>query len=320
MGRTLDTLRHGDPRRTAPAASATPADSAPPEECVVDWTLQEEVPFIEVGGPGKKVEVSPLLMKHPPQHTVQPPHPPLGKALAAPKAAPVVNLTEAKPMAVAFEVWPGSAGPASVATEVIAYHQPDHPVSKDYVALFEKLMQSHAGQGPHMFLLCGVKPRVGTSTVLLNLAVVAARSHRRVAALDMNLACPALAARLGHAGSIGVQDVIAGRTAIGQAVVPTPIPALAMVPAGAAEKKTGPHAAQALAYLAAWLRERHDLILVDGPCVEQVAEIAVLAPCTDGVYLVLPQGDADAVARGVAPAIARMGGSLRGLIHTHFES
>jgi Mrp family chromosome partitioning ATPase len=319
MGRTLDTLRHGETHRTPSASSTHALDAAPPEECVVDWTLQEEVPFIEIGGPGKKVELSPSLVKHPPQAKVQAPHSPLGQSLAAPKAAPIVDLTEARPMAVAFEVWPGSPARAGIAAEVIAYHQPDHAVSKDYAILFEKMMQSHAGPGPHWVLLCGLKPRVGTSTVLLNLAVVAARMRRRVAVVDMNLARPALAARLGHAGPHGVHDVLSGSVAIGQAVVPTLIPALSLLPAGSTGKKNGTLTAEAVAWLAAWLRERHDLIFVDGPCVEEAADIAVLAPGADGVYLVLPQGESDSVARGIAPSISRMGGRLRGLIHTHFE-
>src|SRR5207244_4649026 len=117
MGRTLDTLRHGEPQRAVRASSPPrPAPDLPAEDCVTDWTLQEEVPFIEVGGPGKSVELSPSLVRHPPQAKVQPPHPPLSMSLATPKPAPVVNLTEARPMAVVFEVWPGPTATAGVAT------------------------------------------------------------------------------------------------------------------------------------------------------------------------------------------------------------
>ena len=316
MGRTLDTLRHGEPQRAARLSVATPPpENTPPEDCVVDWTLQEEVPYVEVGG-GKGVELSPLLVKHPPQAKVQPPHPALGKTL---KTTPVVNLTEAKPMAVAFEVWPGPAVPAGIAPEVITHHYPDHPVSKEYTALFDKLIQGHAGPGPHVLMLCGQRPRVGTSTVLLNLAVLAARLRRRVAVVDANLARPGLAARLGHGEPAGVQDVLAGSLAVGQALAATAIAALHLLPAGGASKKSGPLTAEAVAWLTAWLRDRYDAILIDGPCVEDAADLAVLAPNADGIYLVLPQGETDSVARGIAQTIARMGGRLRGLIHTHFE-
>src|SRR5258708_13831918 len=131
MGRTLYTLRHADPHRAVRATGpARPASDVQPEECVVDWTLQEEVPFIEVGGPGKSVELSASLVKHPAQAKVQPPHPPLGKGfvppksaeasnaaevvVAAAKATPVVNLTVARPITAAFQVWPCPSGPAAV--------------------------------------------------------------------------------------------------------------------------------------------------------------------------------------------------------------
>ncbi len=299
----------------------TPAlvDSAVPEECVVDWTLQEEVPYVEVGAPGKGVEMSPLLVKHPPQAKVQPPHPPLGKSFAGAKPAAVVNLTDPKPMTVAFEAWPGPLAPAGVAPEVIAHHQPEHAVSKEYAALFDKMMQTHAGPGPHVLMLCGLRPRVGTSTVLLNLAVITARLRRRVVVLDLNLARPGLAIRLGHVGVAGVHDVIAGSVAIGSAVVSTAVPGLHLLPAGAAGKKHGLLTGEAMSWLMCWLRERYDVILVDGPAVEEASDLAVLAPNADGIYLVLPQSDADSAASGIAQSIARMGGRLRGLIHTHFE-
>jgi Mrp family chromosome partitioning ATPase len=316
MGRTLDTLRHSEAHRTARAAVAPPAGT-PPEECVVDWTLQEEVPFIEVGAPGKSVEVSPLLVKHPPQAKVQPPHPPLAKGVA--KAPAVVNLTETKPMAVAFEAWPGPAIAPGIAVEVIAHHQPEHPVSKEYASLLDKILQTHTGPGPHVLMLCGIRPRVGASTVLLNLAVIAARRRRRVAVADINRARPSLATRLGHVGSASVQDVIAGSLAIGQAVAATVIPALHLLPCGGPVKASDPLCAEAVSWLTAWLRERFDVILIDGPCVEETADLAVLTASTDGIYLVLPQGEGVAATRCVAQTIARMGGRLRGLIHTHFE-
>ena len=202
MGRTLDTLRQADSQCASRAFGPAKPAADVPEECVVDWTLQEEVPFIEVGGPGKSVELSPSLVKHPPQIKVQPPHPPLAKGLAGPRIAEAplaVNLTEARPMAVVFEAWPGPTAAAGIAIEIIAHHQPEHPVSKEYAALFDKMVQGLQGAAPHVLMFCGLKPHVGTSTVLLNLAVVAARHHQRVAALDMNLARPGLAPDLGTA-------------------------------------------------------------------------------------------------------------------------
>ncbi len=65
MGRMLETLKLGENRRV-PAELSNP-EAAPVLDCVTDWEIAEEVPYIEVGGPNKKVELSPGLVKHPPQ-------------------------------------------------------------------------------------------------------------------------------------------------------------------------------------------------------------------------------------------------------------
>jgi Mrp family chromosome partitioning ATPase len=295
MGKVLNTLKQSEGSRSKSAP--------PPPECVVEWTLDEgEAPFIEVGGPGKHVELSPhLVHPHPPQPRVQPPH-------------SSVVLSEAQPLLVAYEPWPASV-PCTIAPEVIAFHQPDHAVSREYAALCAKMLT--CTQVAQVLLVTGVRPNVGTSTVLLNLAVTAARAAvRRVALLDANWSRPALAARLGQAAA-GVQDVLAGSLALEQAVCATPLPALSLLPAGS--KNCGALTSEAAAWLLAWLRERFDVILIDGPPLDQPAALATLAPGCDGMYFVLPQNEGPAQHKELAQALPRLGGRLRGLIHTRFE-
>lgn len=313
MGRVLDTLKQGGASRAT--VPANEADSRG-EAFLVDWTASDDaVPFIEVGAPGKRVETSPgLMLPHPPQAKVQPPHAPVERSAPA----GVVSLTEARPMAVAFEPWPG-AGARAVAPEVIAYHQPEHPVSLEYAALADALLDNAPGVGTPALLLTGVRSRVGTSTVVLNVAVALARGGaRRVALLEAHWARPGLAARLGHAGAGGVHDVLGGRLALEQAVLATPVPALSLLPAGPGKPAAAP-GAEAATWLLAWLRERYDLVLIDGPSLESTADLAALAPACDGMYFVLPQGEAPQLQRALAQSVPRLGGRLRGLIHTRFE-
>ena len=68
-----------------------------------------------------------------------------------------------------------------------------------------------------------------------------------------------------------------------------------------------------------WLGERFDLVLIDGPAMEEAAEITAIAPVCDGIYLVVPQGDITPPHRAMAQNIGRHGGRLMGLIHTHWE-
>jgi Mrp family chromosome partitioning ATPase len=302
MGRVLDTLKQSESARGKATKSVAP--TPPVEECVVDWTLDEgEVPFIEVGAPGKKVEASPnLVHPHPPQPSVQPPH-------------ATVAMSEAQPLLVAYEPWP-RATPWVIAPEVIAYHRPDHAVSQDYAALCTKILAPVPAQ---VLLLTGVRPCVGTTTVLLNLAVTAARlPAHRVALLEANGARPALAARLGQATAAGVHEVLAGRLALEQAICATPLPALSLLPAGA-NKLNGTLTSEAIAWLLAWLRERFDVILMDGPSLDDRDAVAALAPSCDGMYFVLPHGETPAQHKGLTQTLPRLGGRLRGLIHTRFE-
>ncbi|MSQ94631.1 MAG: hypothetical protein EXR98_08745 [Gemmataceae bacterium] len=314
MGRMLETLKLGEGRR-APLAISKPVDTTPVQDCVVDWEIGGEVPYIEVGGPNKKVELSPCLLKHPAQNVPQPPHLPTEKVPPVAAKAGTVYLTEAKPMTAAFEPWPAPMPtPFNLSADIVAFHQPEHPASKEYAVLLNSLCASLKADAPNVLLFVGMKPHVGASTVLLNLAATAAMQKKsRVIVVD---ARAGLAERLGHTACVGLAEVLGGTLALEQAIVKTGIASLHLLPAGA---KQGPHASGAMAWLLAWLRERYDLVLVHGPTMDDPQAGCVHVPHASGVYLVLPQGEASAASKGIAQSISGMGGRLSGLIHTHFE-
>ena len=124
----------------------------------------------------------------------------------------------------------------------------------------------------------------------------------------------ALAPRLGKIACSGLSDVLDGTLAIEQAIVKTVLPTLHLLPGGTRTALTS----EAMAWLTAWLRQRSDLIFIDGPMLAASAELTVQVPHVNGVYLVVPRSDG-AVPKGVAQSISRMGGRLCGLIHTQFE-
>jgi Mrp family chromosome partitioning ATPase len=308
MGRMLQTLKQNEGRRVPPLSEAAPVDAAV-QDTVVDWEIAEEVPYVEVGGPNKKVELSPGLLAHPAQAKPQPPHQP-----AEPMKRKTVELTPAQPMGVAYQAWP-SAIPAAgnVSPEIIAYHSPDHATSKEYALLLDTIL--HGTEANGVLLFAGAKPNVGTSTVLLNLAVIAAQAKKlRVAVVETTRKQTSIGQRLGLPVSRGLDDVFSGALAIEQAITKTALPSLHLLPAGNADPVCSN---EAVAWLCAWLRERYDLILIDGPTLEDAAPLTALLPHAHGVYLVLPQGDASG--KGLAQSLRRLGGNVCGLIHTHFE-
>ena len=313
MGRMLETLKMGDARRALLTVSK-PADEAPVQDCVTDWEIAEEVPYVEVGGPQKRVELSPGLMKHAAQAASQPPHLAVEAAPAAPKPM-AVTLSEVPATTVAFEPWHDAAPPAAISPEIVAYHQRDHAASLEYQAILEALRGPLNGDAPQVLLMLGSKLQAGTSTVVLNLATIAAMRHGlRVVVIDGNMQRPGLGQRLGHLGTAGLADVIEGTLAMEQAIVKTEIPSLHLLPAGeTVHAPTG----EVMTWLLSWLKKRYDLIFIDGPALDE-ADAAPIAHA-DAAYVVVPQADSAAIGKAAAQKISGLRGRLCGLIHTHFE-
>jgi Mrp family chromosome partitioning ATPase len=314
MAKLLETLRQVNRPSAAPApvlpvpsAKAT-AEPLPRTVADEEWP-EEETPFIEVGGPGKKVESSKALSAAinqalPTKTTITP----------APLAAPLKK--PAAPLTVVFEAWPnGKLRP--IAPEIITYHQPDHPVSKQYAALFQSVTEG-LGKSP-VLLFVGGTAGSGATTVLLNLAFSACRQKRRVALIDANLRRPAVAERLGLAASPGWSDLLAGRIGLEKALQKTAEPHLCILHAGTAASQTG-MPPEAFQWVTGWIRERFDFILIDAPDVGS-GDLKTFISSADGLYLILPQGTPESERLNeMTQNIVRMGGHLRGLIHTHFQN
>jgi Mrp family chromosome partitioning ATPase len=320
MGKLLDMLRQGEggtvPVLPLPSRPVAAAEVLPLHASAESQQPEDEYLYIEVGGPGKKLDASPCVLATAARETLPGPALPV-ESKSPPVAAPV--LRPAQPMSVAFESWPAKGQPASyVAPEIITYHQPDHPASKQYAELCAKVTDG-LGKTP-VLLFSGAAEKSGTTTVLLNLAFSASRQGCRVAVVEGNLAQPALAERLGLEAAAGWHEFLSGQVGLEKAVQPTAQPRLFALVAGtgARDSVLSP---EAYRWVLGWLRQRFDLLLIDAPNVGDQAALATLLPASDGIYLVLPQTASESSQLGdTAQSIIRMGGRLRGLIHTQFES
>jgi Mrp family chromosome partitioning ATPase len=305
MGRMLESLRKGN------GSLLRPETPTAPDPCVTEWAVNEDqAPYIEIGGPNKAIEGSADVLAAHPAQPKQRPHPPVEQALA--KSALMTQLTEAQPIAVAFEPWTGVRTSTRIAPEIIVYHQPAHAVSRQYSELVQKMAPSGA---PLSLLIAGVKPQVGTTTVLVNLGAAAALGGRRVLIVDAHLQRPGVAARLGFEPDFGLEHVLLGKAAVEEAIVQTIVPSLHVLPVKERTALTvlGHDAA---AWLLGLLRTRFELLLCDGPTFDSPA-LLHLAPCFDALYLVAPRGDNVPLDRSTVHALSRKGTHLRGILHTH---
>ncbi|HEX5270833.1 MAG TPA: hypothetical protein VFW33_10115 [Gemmataceae bacterium] len=277
MGRMLDVLRLADVRR----------DGAEEEHFVSD-SVNEEVPFIEVGA-GGGLEASSSVLAAPPRLRLAP-RPP---ADAGPILDPNAGAAPA-PFGVRLSPLPGGLGllpPHRFAAELIAFHQPDHPAGAEYRQVASALRQpdSQASQ-PRVVFCAGADRRAGTTGVVLNLAVCLAGDGLRVVVVDAAEARPAVADRLGLRPRPGLAEVLDGSESLDRALQETGLPRLTVLPAGRSERERLPSAVgEVCRPVLRLLRDRFDLVLIDGG----TDELGLAAAC-DAAYLVTRHDRADA--------------------------
>jgi Mrp family chromosome partitioning ATPase len=219
----FDALRQGDPHLADTVRSAPrpePVESAVPED---DDELVEtsDAPFIEVG-PNRSIETSPGLLDLPP---AAPPRTPSLPADAEPVLALPVD-DERAPLTVSFlpTAPPPTEGPAvrprlRLGPELVSFHCPEHAASTRYEEVLATMLAGALADRPRAFFFTSALFDAGTTTVLLNLAITAARrGRRRVAVVDANLRRPAIASRLHVEEAPGLRDVLAGAATIDEAV------------------------------------------------------------------------------------------------------
>ena len=273
MGKMLESLKRARERR-GQVGQAPALHAVWPEAKIEDETSEEEMPFIEVGGPRTPADAPALKLVPPPA-------------------------TAPKLMTVAFRPLPAEHasgyGLCAFAPELIAYHQPHHSLSGQYRVLVDGLLAALPAEQARVLLFSASAAGVGTTTVLLNAAITLARqTERRVAVVDAHLRRPALAGRLGLAEKPGLREVLGGQLKLENALRTTGVANLSLLAAGDAEAASSVRlAGEGMRGVLRQLRERFDLVLVDGPRWDGRPEVVALGCACDAVYLCLPESEQD---------------------------
>jgi Mrp family chromosome partitioning ATPase len=181
---------------------------------------------------------------------------------------------------------------------LVAFHDADQPLSQQYREMLTGLLATcgdHAGARSPAMLFAAVRPGAETTTVVLNLAISAARQgRRRVVVVDANLHQPRVAARLGLEEAPGLREALAGTISLDRAIRATEQDNLLALTAGTLAPGEGPRfVAETMRSLLRQVRQRFDLVLVDGPGWDGRPETISLASACDAVYLVLSEQEAE---------------------------
>jgi tyrosine-protein kinase len=141
-----------------------------------------------------------------------------------------------------------------------------------------------------VLLVTSARPGEGKTTLATGLAASVARGGRSVLVIDANLRNPGTHLALGMSpGSFGLSGLLKANGAenIDAAVQRSKLPGVWLMPAGAATDDGALLIEQKLPGILAQLRNRTDLIIIDGPALLISAEASIIASSVDGVAMVI---------------------------------
>jgi Mrp family chromosome partitioning ATPase len=202
----------------------------------------------------------------------------------------------------------------------VTFHAPEQPAAEQYRGLLAALLPLpgvRGGERGPVLLFTACRSGAGATTIVLNVALTAAhQGRRRVVVVDGNLRRPAVARRLGLPAVPGVREVLAGTAGLDRALQPTEQDNLLALTAGLAASGPGTRfVAETTRSLLRQLRQRADLVLIDGPCWDGGPEVSALGPAADAVFLVVPEQEAEGPeADALLQAIPEQGARLAGCV------
>ena len=160
--------------------------------------------------------------------------------------------------------------------------------------LFANSVLMHGTNRPRSILVTSALPKDGKTFVTLALAQFAARSGRKVLAIEGDLRRPDFDRALSINATRGLSDYLRGDAQPEEVLLPGGIPGLDVIVAGTPTfDSTELISNGRVADLLSWAFNRYDLVLMDGPPTEVLADSHLLAKEADGVLFCVRWGISD---------------------------
>lgn len=148
---------------------------------------------------------------------------------------------------------------------------------------------------PRSIVVTSSIPREGKSTTAANLALCLAETGRSVVVVEGDLRRPRLLDYMGYEGSVGLTDVLIGRTELDDVLQPFGDTTLSLLGAGLLPPNPSELLGSAnMGSVVEQLQKRFDMVLIDAPPLLPVTDAAVLSTHVDGAVVLV---GADVVSR-----------------------
>ena len=200
----------------------------------------------------------------------------------------------------------------------ILLSEPECPESEAYKTAASALLYVSRVRSLQVVAVVGPWEGEGKTTATANLAIALAQGGKRVVAISCDLKRPRLHRLFGLDNAIGLTAVLTGEAHRDDALLPTRVPGLFLMPSGPPsdvpdEVLLGGEAMKAL--LDAF-RSRFDFILLDTAPALLVSDTLYLAPLTDGVVMLAEARVSSQDVRYVRDRLRWAGGHIYGAMLT----
>lgn len=171
---------------------------------------------------------------------------------------------------------------------LVTYYRPKSRKSEVFRGIRTALYFSTRGEGHKVIQITSPNMGDGKTTLSSNLAVSIAQSGKQTILIDGDFRRPRLHKVFAVPSEKGFASVIMGQCDLREAIQPTAIPGLSLLPCGPippnpAELLTSPRFKE----LMDELREQYDYVLIDTPPLLVVTDPCVVAPRVDGVLMTM---------------------------------
>ena len=192
----------------------------------------------------------------------------------------------------------------------------DSPNRESLRAVRSHLLHGYGDTPPRIVVVTGATRGEGSTVLAVNLAVALAQAGVRTLLIDADVRSPSVARYLGLPPGVGLTDVLAGRASVEDAVRPWGEDSLTVLAAGSVPlDPSALHDSPSLRTLVDRLKGSHDVVIIDAPALDPVADAAVLTAWADGCILVARYGTTRLEhLTEAADVLEREGGELLGVV------
>jgi len=188
-----------------------------------------------------------------------------------------------------------------IESRLVTHFVPKSPISEAYRTLRTNIQYAKVDRPIKTVLVTSAGPEEGKSTSVANLAITFAQMGTKTLLVDTDLRRPVLNGIFGLSRAEGLTNVLVGKITMEEAIKPTKIDNLHLLPSGTLPPNPSELlASDAMGKLLGDVAKQFSIVLFDSPPVIPVTDAAVLSTKLDGVILVVKSGETrkEALLRG----------------------